>query len=446
MKLFKQISILLVLLLVAGAVFATGTTEDSSAGTSGADPLAGVDPTGATVTYWHQHSREREEGLNAMIDRFNQTNEWGITVVGEYQGGYSDIYNKMITGLAGGEVPNLVVAYQNQASGYQVADGLVDMTPYVESPEYGIEDPSDFFEGFYLQDINAQFDNERLGFPPNRSAEVMYYNKTWLEELGYDAPPATWDEFAEMVAAATDPAAGTYGYALRTDASNVYAMVISRGGEIAAPGGAGYQFDTPEMRDSMEFMKGLYDAGYVKMIAESYGDQTDFGNRLVLFTMGSTSGLPFYQMAVDAGENGTFEWSVAPPPHTTPRAAVNVYGASVSIPKTTPEQQLAAWLFVRWMSEPEQQAEWVRISNYFPVRRSVANNLGDYFAENPRFEDAFNILQTSDTSAEPPYAGYDEVRDLMAGAYNAIIDGADIDETLADLEAEANEVHELASP
>ncbi|MFW5788693.1 MAG: hypothetical protein ACOCW3_02025, partial [Spirochaetota bacterium] len=65
---------------------------------------------------------------------------------------------------------------------------------------------------------------------------------------------------------------------------------------------------------------------------------------------------------------------------------------------------------------------------------------------NPTYETAFNILQESETTAEPPYAGYDEVRDLAESAYNAIIDGADIAETLAELEAEANEVHELASP
>ncbi|MFW6313522.1 MAG: ABC transporter substrate-binding protein [Spirochaetota bacterium] len=443
-KLFTRTIVLLTLLLIGGMVFATGSAETGAG--SADETLSGVDPSGATVTYWHQHSQSREEALNAMIDEFNTTNEWGITVVGEYQGSYGDIYNKMITGLAGGQVPNLVVAYQNQSAGYQVADGLTDLTPYVEHPEFGIDNPDDFFAGFYMQDVNAQFGGARLGFPPNRSAEVLYYNKTWLEELGFDGPPETWDEFAQMSAAATDSAAGTYGYALRTDASNVYAMVIGRGGEIAAQGGAGYEFDTPEMRASMEFMKDLYDSGAARKIAERYGDQTDFGNRRVLFTMGSTSGLPFYQMAVDAGEGGSFEWSVAPMPHTTRVPQVNVYGASLSVPKTTPEQQLAAWLFIRWMSEPEQQAEWVRASNYFPVRKSVADNLGDYFVENPTFETAFAILQESDTKAEPPYAGYDEVRDLMAGAFNAILDGADIDTTLADLEAEANEVHELASP
>ncbi|MFW5685655.1 MAG: extracellular solute-binding protein, partial [Spirochaetota bacterium] len=345
-----------------------------------------------------------------------------------------------------GQVPSLVVAYQNQAAGYQVANGLVDLNPYVEHPEYGIDNPDDFFTGFYLQDINAQFGGARLGFPPNRSAEMMYYNQTWLEELGFDGPPSTWEEFAEMAAAATDDTAGTYGYALRTDASNVFAQVISRGGTIVLPEGAGYQFNTPELRDSMEFMVSLYEDGYARKIAERYGDQTDFGNRRVLFTMGSTSGLPFYEQAVDAGEGGSFEWSVAPIPYTTSEPQINIYGASVSVPRTTPEEQLAAWLFLRYFSTPEVQAEWVRISNYFPVRSSVAEGLDSYFRDNPRFEDAFTILQTSNTQAEPPYAGYDEVRDLMEATFNAIIDGADIEESLARLEADANEAHELASP
>jgi multiple sugar transport system substrate-binding protein/sn-glycerol 3-phosphate transport system substrate-binding protein len=273
----------------------------------------------------------------------------------------------------------------------------------------------------------------------------MYYNQSWLERMGYDGPPETWEEFASMAKDATDEAAGTYGYAISTDASRFFAMVISRGGDIAKADGSGYQFNTPQARAAMSFMVDLYNKGYARKIAESYGDQTDFGNQKVLFTIGSSSGLPYYGLAAEAGENGNFEWSVAAPPHTG-KPAVNVYGASVSVPLTTPERQLAAWLFVRWFSEPQQQAEWVEISNYFPVRYSFAANLGDYFAKNPKFKDAFDILQNSVTKAEPPYLGYSEIRDLVNATYNDIIDGADVTRALQDLEDEANEIHRISAP
>jgi len=441
-KLFVRFTVLMVLLLCGSMLFATGT-EPEPGPVPGA--LSEVDPSGQTITYWHQHSRDREEGIAAMVERFNATNEWDITVNAEYAGSYNDIYNRMVTAIAGGQLPDLVVAYQNQSAAYEYAEALTDLTDYVNDPTWGVDDPSDFFEGFFYQDVNTQFDGRRLGFPPNRSIELLYYNLTWLQELGYDGPPETWEEFAEMCEAATDTAAGTYGYAISTDASRFFAMVISRGGEIAKADGSGYQFESVEAKAAMNFMVDLYERGYAHKIAERYGDQTDFGNQKVLFTIGSSSGLPFYQMAVDAGEAGSFEWSVAPPPNTgTP--AVNVYGASLSVPATTPERQLAAWLFVRWFTEPAQQAEWVGISNYFPVRHSVAANLGDYLAENVRYAEAFNILQTATTKAEPPFLGYSEVRDMVNATYNAIIDGEDVDEALADLNDEANEIHAISVP
>ena len=44
-----------------------------------------VDPTGQTVTFWHQHSGIRETALLDIVNQFNETNEWGITVVAEFQ-------------------------------------------------------------------------------------------------------------------------------------------------------------------------------------------------------------------------------------------------------------------------------------------------------------------------------------------------------------------------
>ncbi|MCB0010319.1 MAG: hypothetical protein KDE34_00410, partial [Anaerolineales bacterium] len=74
-----------------------------------------IDLEGVTVVFWHQHSGAREEELIKIVDEFNASNEWGIVVEARNEGGYDDIYNKMIAGLSSGELPALVVAYQNQA-------------------------------------------------------------------------------------------------------------------------------------------------------------------------------------------------------------------------------------------------------------------------------------------------------------------------------------------
>lgn len=136
------------------------------------------------------------KAITKLIDEFNSTNGWHITVKGEYAGRYNDIYNKMIASIAGNATPDLVAAYQNQSASYELSDALVDLNPYVNSPKWGIKNElSDYFKGFLDQDVNAQFGGKRLGFPLNRSLEVIYYNLDWLNKLGYSKPPVTWNEF-----------------------------------------------------------------------------------------------------------------------------------------------------------------------------------------------------------------------------------------------------------
>lgn len=397
-----------------------------------------ADPTGAVVTYWYQHNQDREKALQAMIVRFNQTNAWRITVKAEYAGNYPDIFNKMSAGIAGGSTPDLVVAYQNQADAYRQAGAAVDLNPYVADPKYGYtaSELKDFYPDFLAQDINPRFSNERLGWPPNRSLEVMYYNADWLKALGI-APPKTWAEFAEACRKAKDSAKGTVGYEVKTDASEVFAQVISRGGSFTTSDGKAYQLNTAELKASLQFMQDLYKSGSARKVAERYGDQTDFANRKVLFVFDSTAGLPFYVKAVNASAQ-PFAWGVAALPHATPQPVSDVYGASVTIIKSTPAKQLAAWLFLKWMSEPQQQAEWVRVSNYFPVRKSASAGLADYFKANPVFAQAWALLDAGTEKSEPNLPGYDQVRDAITAGFQQVLDGADVDAMLTSIQKKAD--------
>jgi multiple sugar transport system substrate-binding protein/sn-glycerol 3-phosphate transport system substrate-binding protein len=419
----------------------TATPEPEPAG-----PYENVDPTGIEMLWWHQHTQERQEGLDQMVEEFNNTNEWGIKVTAEFAGGYSEIYDKMISAIAADDptlLPNLTVGYANQVAKYQLTDSLVDMDLFVDSPKWGLtaEEKADFFQGIFEADVSPVFGDGhfRMGFPPNRSMEMLYYNLDWLNEMGYDGPPKTWAEFKEMTCKATDADAGTVGYEISTDASRFASMVFSRHGTYFEEDGSSFTFTNDTVKETMRFIKELYDEGCITLIAERYGDQTDFGNYKTLFTIGSSSGLPYYDKAVKAGEQGEFQWGVAPLPYMDggDKPVMNIYGASVSIPKTTPEQELAAWLFVEWFTSAENLARWAKISNYFPVRNSSAEMMSDYFEADPVYKSAFELLEYGTYEAQW-CACYEEVRRMMLDAYSAILDGADIDETLTQLEADAN--------
>ena len=409
--------------------------------------LEEVDPRGQEVTFWYQHTRQREEALLEMIEEFNQQNPHQIRVQGEYAGGYGDIYNKMLVALQGGGIPQVVVAYQNQALAYYHADGVVDLMPYIYSPKWGLAEElqKDFIQSFVEQD---RVGGIQVGFPPNRSMEILYYNADWLRELGYEGPPQTWEAFAEMCRkASVQPFSRAakkdrgLGFLLAADASRLASMVFSRGGDLINPEGTAYTLNTPQARAALQLMQDLVRAGAVGLLGEPYGDQTEFSLGQILFALRSSSGLPNFKSGVEE-EGVGFEWNVTTLPHEGAEPVVNVYGASVSVCRTTPAQQLAAWLFIRWFTESAQQARWVRASNYFPVRKSTARDLKDYFAENPHYETAYQLLDYG--RSEPSVAGYQQVRRMIVDAMVEILDGADPAATLSRLEREANKT--LVSP
>jgi len=350
----------------------------------------------------------------------------------------------MNAGIATGDLPGLVVGYQNDQAFYALADGLADIDPYLNDPTWGLtaEEKADFFSAFLEQSVHPAFGNQRLGFPPNRSVEGLFYNLTWLQELGFDGPPTTPEEFRDMACTAAEANGdGTGGYILRDDASAVAAWTYAFGGNVLSEDGTGYVYNGQATVDAVTFLKGMLDDGCAYFFTEGYPNP-ELAGRRAIFTQGSSSGLPYYasDIATVAEEKGTDpdEWGFTAIPHTTAEPTIDIYGGDVMIPNTTPEIQLASWIFVKWLTSPENQAQWVRISNYFPTRASTADFLGDYISENSQWGAAFNLLQYG--VFEPQLISYQSVRDAAQQAFNEIMQGADIQETLDNLTEEANEL------
>ena len=449
-KSFLIVAVLLIASLVLGAC--AETTEAPTEAPTAEDPWANVTPA-KEIVWWHQHTGEaRENAINQIISDFNSTNEWGITVTAEYAGSYNDIFQKMLPILNTPEVPDVVVGYQNQIATYQLANAMFDMNELINHPVYGLtpEEQADFFPGFFQQDVYPLFGNQRLGLAPNRSMEVMYYNMDWLRELGYDAPPTTPEEFKEMAckatqtpfSGATEGAADPIGYELSIDTSRFASWTFAFGGDMYDYTNNQFTLNSDAAVEAWTFVQSLFADGCAKLVTEDYGDQTDFGNGTLLFSIGSSSGLPYYKDAVEADGTG-FDWSVGALPHTTPDPVQNIYGASVSIPKSTPERELAAWLFIRYYTSPEVNALWAKASGYFPVRQSVAAQFQDVFEADPVYKAAFDLLPYG--KFEPPVPGYDFVREDVINLVMAnIVDDptADVKALLDEANAQANQILE----
>jgi len=467
---FFMIALLVAMALVATSCAPVATPAPAQPPAAEAKPAVTVEnpPTSAEqvdaislegkkieVIYWHNRPQKDQDFLQSLLDEFNASNPYGIVAKAEIAGAsYNDVYNKINAAIQAGEPPSMAVAYQNQAALYRGQGAVIDLTPFIKSEKYGLSeaDLQDYFQAFLDSDANPQFQGERLGFPTQRSMEVMYYNVDWLNKLGYSEPPTDWDTFEEICCKAAQEE-GKYGWAFRHDASNFASQVFAAGGRILAEDGKSYVFNSEAGVQTLSRIQRLFanKCAVEIPVSERYGEQNRFGAGDVLFVFASSSGLPYYQQAVASAAN--FKWDVAMLPNNG-KPAVNLYGASVSVFKTTPEEELAAWLVIKFLGETEQTARWAAQTGYLPVRQSAKDQVVAAFKANEQwgpvadtYAKMFDWAQYS--MIESPVAGYDPVRKMIDEEVMSPVltdPNADVQAILDAAVAKANEILEENAP
>lgn len=113
---------------------------------------------------------------------------------------------------AGGQLPTLFLTYFTEPQKFIDQGVVADISPYLEAA--GVLDT---FNPEILSIMSR--DGAIYGIPLNAYALGLAYNIDLLAAAGYDAPPATWDELAEMAGALTDRDNNVAGFAFINDGS-----------------------------------------------------------------------------------------------------------------------------------------------------------------------------------------------------------------------------------
>jgi len=86
----------------------------------------------------------------------------------------------------------------------------------------------------------------------------------------------------------------------------------------------------------------------------------------------------------------------------------------VEVLTSTPEEQLASWLFIKWFLEPQNQAKLVRETSAFPLRKSVLEELRNEGGLHPQWYLAADLLPFA--HAEPSFSSWRLVRWAVSDA------------------------------
>ena len=369
---------------------------------------------GVSIQVWDAFAGGSAVVFKEQADLFNAVNEWGITVNPTGYGDYpslSDAVNSAIG--SGGGTPALVAALPEQTLTWNSSQSVVDLNPYLGDPVWGLGSSAiaDFPPLFWMQD---RMNGEQLGVPAQRSARFLFYNQTWAHELGFDTPPQTADEFREQACAANayfktdaDPQNdGFGGWIVDTSWQTTYSWLLAFGGGVAD--GTAYGFRTDPNLAALQFIKKLYD-DHCAWLSTDDTPFDAFANRHALFISGDLAEVSLAAESMSRLKN-LDEWTLIPFPGTTGRVLV-AYGSSFNVMKSTPEKQLAAWLFARWLLSPQNQAQWVEYSGLFPLRTSVLDQVGPYRDASPQWNAALGDLSLA--QGVPQLASWSQVRYVL---------------------------------
>jgi len=417
-----------------------------------AQDYAGVDPSDQTIVYWHQYSEDSSQGdtIAALIEEFNTTNEYGITVEAIHQGSYGPIEDLMNTAILSGELPNLVAGYANAVAGWANEGVVVDVDNLLNSADWGIEDQSAL--NFSLLDVNkldfAPFDGMRVAWANQNSVNVFYSNLDIIEELGFERrAPETLAEFEEIACAAG--ASEDYeGYPLDTGTSHFESFVAAHGGVIFDAEAGEYVFESDAVVATLETFTRMLENGCAYLFAERFQNTGDFSIGLTPFAAGSSAGIPFIVSDAETAEM-TDEWVVTGFPGAEGVGpTIQLFVPSQAILTAAPEAELATWLFVKFLSEADQQLAWTGATGYFSIRNDVEITEADFTEPRlpfARFEEVQSLVQNDMIGiyASPGLPSYTAMRGIIPETISAVVNGdAEIADALAELNEEAAELRE----
>ena len=376
---------------------------------------------GAQVHVWHPWFASEASLFESQVAKFNKENEWGIVVSAQSKTSYAELFVQTNEALKTKSNPQVVIAFPEHAFGWD--ESVVDLSPYVNDPVYGVSanDILDFPSVIWDQDAA---NGKRFGVPAQRTARFILYNQSWARELGFDSPPVTSADFEEQSCAAhkalgndEDPNNNALGgWIIDTNPMTALSWMLAFDG--SAQEEESYRFLTPGNIAAFKFVKILQQKNCAWVPSQDLSVYDRFAARQALFATASLEDFADQSRSFFSSASKD-EWTVLPFPGDKNSAFV-VYGSSFVMFQSDDVTQLASWLFMRWMLSVENQTQWVKSTGLFPVRTSIMNGLDDYAREHPQWAAAVKLLPSGQMT--PQLGSWHTARIMLGDGFRDMFD------------------------
>ena len=407
------------------------TSSDASPKTAATIDYTGVKPA-AQITWWTNNPGASQDVSQRIVDAFHASQSAVQVTLVTAGANYEEIAQKFQTAQTGGTLPDLVVFSDVWWFRYYMQRSIVPWGPLIDA--VGI-DTSDYRDQL-LADYS--YNGQQWAIPWARSTPLFYYNKAHWSAAGLpDRAPTTWAELAEWAPKLQSANSSQHGFQL--PALDGYAGWSFQNNLWGQGGDWSTEWDvTCDSAQSVKAIQALQDAVYTGKWAgvASKDSANDLSAGAVSSTIASTGNL------VGILKSATFDVGAGflPGGPTTTSPVCPTGGAGIGIPVGVPkENQLAAAMFVKFLTSPENTVTFSAATGYLPLRKSA--DISALTAKTPQIATAISQLDNTRTQdrARVFFPGGDQ--EMAKTCANILTQQADTQGELTKLKATLEKIY-----
>jgi multiple sugar transport system substrate-binding protein len=390
----------MVVALLATVLIGCAPVAGPAAPAAESDGASGTDVVTLEFTQWWEPELPAGE-FRALMDEFEAQNP-GIKVA-LISGPYASTKEQVVAGAAAGTMSDVVGLDGAWVSDFVKQGSIANLTELMGAAGY---DDSELAS-------QIQIDGATYMIPVVNFVYPVFVNLDLMEAAGVAAPPTTRSEFADAAAALTNADNNVYGWVLPLSMeqpngiqNDVMSWLWASGGSMMADGKPDLTNDG--VRGTMEYIKGLYDAGVIAPGAFSMKEQDkveEFTNGRVGMMVDS---LAHINLIRERNPDLNFAITALP--------AADEYSGKRGLPyaswgigiSATSEHQAEAWKLVQFLMSAETNAKLSSIANAFPGN---VNSTPDFVTTDELFGAAFAVFQEGYLANE--FVGLPVAEELM---------------------------------
>jgi ABC-type glycerol-3-phosphate transport system substrate-binding protein len=394
--------------LVALALVACGASSPETSSTS---PIPAQLSGPVTIEYWYPYSSTVGKAVTTAVNNFNQQQAGKIKVNAVFQGTFDQQLAKIRAAAAGGGLPQVATVRESDITQFDKSGLVSQLDPYVKDAKQGLNSQqlSDIYPGVLGRTKLGVWNNRTLAWPMGNTAAAWFYNIDLMNRSGIQNPPATWDE---LVAAGKTIKAttGQPAWNFRADQAGPWFInaLWTYGVPWLSADGTTTNFDNRAALEVLRMFRQMVDDG---TIAVSSTADNDFMSGRGAMLLASSGNIVKFSQQITA-----FKWGVTILPHqASVKPITEMFGSVNTMFKGTADQQLAAWIFMKYMASSDTQSQFSADAGYFPSTKSSDKStaLQTAYAQIPQLKAAVQSIAPF-MQLLPQSTALDQVRNRIA--------------------------------